>query len=188
MKNSKFTSLVLIISIYAIFSGLIVSIGFAGVSTPPIPFKDEGACPFECCVYREWFARKEINILRDRKKDSPVTFKIKKGDRVIALTGVVITLRPGRVKVLKPVSIGKLMADKGDIVYLLTYRGEGFLKVWFKGEIIDSVGVYGLDTNQGIFEIIESPESIWWVKVKNSKGQIGWSDRPEDFDNKDACG
>ena|SRR3972149_1034755 len=157
-------------------------------SKPPIPYENNGACPFECCTYREWYAKKETIILKDRRNGSPVAYKVGKGERVTGLTGVVITTKPGRVKVLKPVRIGYYNASRGEIVYLLTYRGEGFFKVWYKGNIIDSVDMYGLDTNKVVFSILESPESIWWVQIKNKDGQTGWSNKPEDFDNKDACG
>src|SRR5437762_9918902 len=29
---------------------------------PPVPFEDEGACPFEACVYRVWIAREPVVV------------------------------------------------------------------------------------------------------------------------------
>lgn len=89
---------------------LIISLGLASTAAisknsdkPPIPFEDHGACPFDCCVYREWFARGDIKALKDRKEGSPVVFGIKEGERVTALTGVVITTKPGVAKAIKPI-------------------------------------------------------------------------------------
>lgn len=42
-------------------------------------------------------------------------------------------------------------------------------------------------TNQGVFNITEKPESVWWVKIRNNRGQTGWSNHPEAFGNMDAC-
>jgi hypothetical protein len=35
---------------------------------------------------------------------------------------------------------------------------------------------------------LSSPESIWWVKIKNKRGQVGWTKLNENFDDMDACG
>ena len=35
---------------------------------------------------------------------------------------------------------------------------------------------------------ISEPETIWWVKVKNRQGQVGWTNQNEHFGNMDACG
>jgi hypothetical protein len=29
---------------------------------------------------------------------------------------------------------------------------------------------------------------VWWVKVRTPAGPEGWSNQPENFSNKDACG
>jgi hypothetical protein len=35
---------------------------------------------------------------------------------------------------------------------------------------------------------ISLPEYVWWVQIRNSAGVTGWSDQPDHFSNKDACG
>lgn len=149
---------------------------------PPTPFEDHGACPFECCVYREWFAREDIKVLKDRKEGSPVVFGVKEGERVTALTGVVVTTKPGVAKVTKPFVIEDKMVNPGETVYLLTYQGEGVYTVWHQGKFIENLDI------MGNIEILNKPASVWWVKIKNQKGQIGWTNRPDDFGNKDRCG
>jgi len=36
--------------------------------------------------------------------------------------------------------------------------------------------------------MIEYPGTVWWVKIRNARGEIGWSNQPENFDNKDRFG
>jgi hypothetical protein len=153
------------------------------LATPPIPYEDHGACPFECCVYREWIANK-ITVLRaDRRNNSPVIFTVRKSKKVTAITGVVITTRAGRAKMLRSDTIDGVRVKAGDILYVLTNRGEGFYSVWYKNRTLD----YGLVDNPYV-RLLNPPQSVWWVKIKNRKGQIGWSRQPENFDNKDECG
>ena len=30
-------------------------------------------------------------------------------------------------------------------------------------------------------KIIEHPESVWWVQIRNSRGQVGWTNEPDKF-------
>ena len=39
-----------------------------------------------------------------------------------------------------------------------------------------------------LFKVIREPKSVWWVKVRNRQGKIGWSREPENFGNIDQCG
>ena len=129
---------------------------------PPIPYQDNGACPFECCVYREWSAKKVTVLRADRRNDSPVIFTVRKGDRVTAITGVVITTRPGRLKALRRTRVCPSPADckhgvtveAGDVLYLLTYRGEGYYTVWYKGRLF----VDSYDENRNVQHLSE-PEA-----------------------------
>jgi len=93
----------------------------------------------------------------------------------------VITLRPGYAEALTRVQAGGLWLEGGNIVYLLRYEGEGGWKIWFQGKI----DIKGMIEN---FEILQYPETVWWVKIKNTKGQVGWSNQTENFGNMDALG
>jgi hypothetical protein len=149
----------------------------------PRPFEDPGACPFECCVYRDWVAEKDIPIYAERSTDSPVLARLQKGESVTALTGVVVTTRPGLARVTRSLSLDGVRAKVGDVVELLTYGGEGTYKLRFQGRVIGPNGDY-----MNSLTITASPESVWWVKVKSKRGQTGWSNAPDAFGNKDACG
>jgi hypothetical protein len=152
-------------------------------SKPPLPFEDQGACPFECCTYRRWTVRTETVIRKDRHTDSPVVFTVRRGERIVGVTGVVVTTRPGKATILQTVVIDGIEYVSGDTLYLLTYLGEGFYKVWYRGQIAQM----GMDDNSA-FKVNTRPESVWWVKIRNRRWQTGWSRQPENFDNKDACG
>ncbi|MBX7053451.1 MAG: hypothetical protein K1X36_00715 [Pyrinomonadaceae bacterium] len=152
-------------------------------SKPTIPFVDKGACPFECCTYREWTVDKATAVRSAMRDSSPIAFRLKQGERVKGVTGVVVTSRPGEVRVLKRTKIGRFTANKGDTLYLLTYIGEGFHKVWYRGNMTEEETY-----DPAKFREISQPISEWWVKVRNSRGQIGWSREPDNFGNKDQCG
>ena len=130
---------------------------------PPIPYEDNGACPFEGCTYRAWTATTQTAILSDRRDGAPVIFTVKKGEKVTGLTGVVITIVPGEVKVLKPVVVDGSPVRPGETIYLLHYEGEGFYKVWYMGKIaIPEMG----DSD---VKFVRKPETVWWVKIRNGR-------------------
>src|ERR1051325_9997364 len=110
---------------------------------PPRNYEDRGACPFECCTYREWSVEADTILYKSRAKNSPAVFRVKKGERVRGLTGVVVTLEPGRAVVKKAMTLGgtndrpKVRVRAGDVLYLLHYEGEGFYKFWFRGKIYE---------------------------------------------------
>jgi hypothetical protein len=167
---------------------------------PPMPYEDPGACPFEGCAYREWTARGAVTVLSARRAGAPGAFTVMTGERVTALTGVVVTQVPGRVEFRKAVDLstssGTLHVGPGQSLYLLTYRGEGFTKAWFGGRIYDDVdggkAFFGYrcehqpDACDG--RLVHAPKTMWWVQIRNSRGQTGWIYEPEKFDGKDRLG
>ncbi len=158
------------------------------VSVVPVPYEDYGVCSGEACGFGEWLACQNMEIHKERDKDSPVVFQIAKGEKVTALTGVVITTKPGRATVLKSFKIGDFQAEPGDNVYLLTYRGEGVYNVWFKGKMHNNLGLDPF--NLGYLKVMDSPETIDWVEIQNSKGEMGWIglSRQSYFDYRYGCG
>jgi len=147
----------------------------ADEQNPPKVHIDKGACPFECCTYREWVARTDVTLL-DVPNGKAVVGQIKKGEKVLALTGEVHSV-PLPIVVHKDYLEAGVKA--GDTIYLLHYIGEGFWKVWHKGNVveIDDLPVKG-----------PKPKTTWWVKLKTSSGTIGWSVDRSNFENQDACG
>ena len=171
-----------------LFSIMIVTLCFGSLmaqraNAPRLPFVDRGACPFECCTYREWNVIKPTAIRTRMGDRSAVLFRVAKDEKVSGMTGVVITTRAGVARVLKNTKVGDVTVRKGEKLYLLTYMGEGFFKVWRKGRILEENM-----SEEGSFKVISSPRSIWWVKVKNRRGKTGWSRESDNFGNKDKCG
>jgi len=154
-----------------------------------VPHYDWGGCPFECCGYTQWTARRDIVIRKGRHPSSPEAFGVKKGERVQGLTGVVISW-PGRIRVLRRITLDRddpVELEPGDVIYSLHYLGEGYYLFWAKGKThshrinAEKLGV------QGDLEILSVPRFKWWVRIRNSRGQVGWSDEPHHFDNVDGC-
>lgn len=201
----KTTNCVIPIRPARLFAVLLVSLGGAvGVKaqapvTPPVPFEDVGACPFEGCVYREWKARTTVQVRGAWRADAPVVFRLRAGESVTALTGVVVTVRAGRVRFDEP---QRLMTSGGPIdvlpehtLYLLTYQGEGFTKVWFNGKVYEDVDVSSFMNSacedapsRCSGRVVEPSRTDWWVQVRNKAGQVGWTREPDKFDGKDALG
>ncbi|MEP6703647.1 MAG: hypothetical protein ABJB34_02465 [Acidobacteriota bacterium] len=150
---------------------------------PPIPYIDKGACPFECCTYRRWDVLKPTLVRSAMKDTAPVSFPLKPREKVLGMTGVVITTQPGIVRALKNTTLNNVLLKRGDELFLLTNLGEGFSKIWFKGRIFE-----GDPNDESTYKTIREGKAIWWVKIKNRKGQIGWSRQPENFGNVDQCG
>ena len=114
---------------------------------------------------------------------SPVILRLRTGQKVQGVTGVVITTEPGIVEAIKQTTVDSLKVNPGDRVYVLTNLGEGYAKVWFKGRVLQ-----GEPYDESIFKPIRQTKSVWWVKIKDRRGRIGWSREPENFDNVDQCG
>ena len=109
---------------------------------------------------------------------SPIAFQLRSREEVRGLTGVVITEKAGIAEVVKSTEQNGVRLRAGDRIYLLTNLGEGFVKAWFKKRIFQAEPY---DTT--IFKIVRDPKAVWWVKVRNSKGKIGWSRQPDNFGN-----
>ena len=68
---------------------------------PPLPYADWGACPFECCTYGGWVARKATPVRPERTRRSATMFQIAGRESVVGDTGLVITRRCGLAVALR---------------------------------------------------------------------------------------
>jgi hypothetical protein len=168
---------------------------------PPRNYEDQGACPFECCTYREWSVEADTVLYRSRSERSRAAFRVKKGERVTGLTGVVVTLEPGRAVATGDVTIRgvdgrEVKVKKGDVLYLLHPIGEGFFKAWFRGKLYEvqpeSVAEHAARPQSvarlPYLRLSNAPRAVWWMKVRNKSGQVGWTKQNEHFGDMDACG
>lgn len=147
---------------------------------PTLPFYDWKACPFEGCVYRQWTARKPVAVYDTWKAKRRPVARISVGDRVIGLTGVVITYKPGIVRMERDLPSQGLR--RGDTILTYAYRGEGSSAVWFKGRYYpwfdisfakwpDGTGCGGAHCAA---TYIDLGKKVWWAEVKLKSGQTGW--------------
>jgi hypothetical protein len=167
-----------IVSCFFLLGLLVVSAGgalSAGQQEPPKVHIDEGACPFECCTYREWVARTSVTLVVS-PNGKKVVGRIKKGERVLALTGEVHSI-PLRVVAQRDVPDAGVKA--GDRIYILHYVGEGYWKVWHNGQLVEI---------DNFSDKAPKPKYTWWVKLKTSSGVVGWTIEHGNFENQDACG
>ncbi len=157
---------------------------------PPERYVAEGACPFECCTYREWEVL-ETTSLTDEPFGTIEVGTVLAGQRVLGVTGEV-HLRPEPIAVVHehpPFAMG-------EVLFLLDYIGEGFYRYWRNGEIGEEelwMDDFCLRPGRGCWaEYLRPPaereEAEWWVLIETEDGVRGWTNQPQHFGNKDACG
>lgn len=148
-------------------------------------YTDKGACPFECCTYRDWIVEKATRLHAAPKAGSPLIGTVEKNITIKASTGEVHTI-PGKFVV----SVDRSPYKKGDVLWVYTYLGEGVYKVWHRGKFIEEEVYVDPDypnpDDLGYYE--SKPNSVWWIKVITPDHREGWTNEPENFSNKDACG
>jgi hypothetical protein len=147
-------------------------------TSPPDPYISKGACPFECCTYREWIANRDLTVM-DKPNGKPMA-QLRKHEHVSANTGEIET-HPLRFQIRqKGPDKEAVSIPVGSTVYLLHPVGEGFWLVWFRGKVIEMDPVY----------VGPGPRYQWWARIKIQSGQVGWvrmnvNDLP--FDQVDKC-
>lgn len=168
---------------------------------PPRNYEDNGACPFECCTYREWSVEEDTVLYRSRSTKSRAAFSVKKGERVTGVTGVVITLEAGRAVATGDVKIRgvdgrEVSIRRGDVLYLLNPMGEGVFKTWFRGRLYEAqpetaaqhAALPKESARLPYLRMVSAPRTVWWMKVRNRRGQLGWTQQNRHFGEVDACG
>jgi hypothetical protein len=154
-------------------------------------FVQRGVCPFEGCVYRWWRSTSQVAMYpRPMYPDETVggligVFRgesyglIQPGEGVTALTGEV-HLMP--VRGVATAATENLAA--GDVVYRLSYLGEGFWSIWRNGEILEAS-----DTNISWDDAGQDrsgyAQGLWWVQVRRADGSEGWIWETDAFACKD---
>jgi hypothetical protein len=123
-----------------------------------------------------------------------MAFRVRRGDKVVGVTGVVVTTKLGRVAVRRRAILGegRLRVAPGDDVYILNYVGEGYWTIWVRGEVMNErLAEKPADCDadpECSLEIVEGAETTWWVKVRDQQGREGWTRQVENFGDIDACG
>jgi hypothetical protein len=157
---------------------------------PPLPYVDKGACPFEGCAYREWTALKDANLYDSWNTARKSVGTLHKGEKVTALGGVVITYRPGLIRLDRDYDA---LLKKGDTLLTYTYIGEGFAQVWTKGRFYDEFDISftkwpdgsGCGNAHCAATYVDLGLNEWWVELKRPKGTAWVNMASAQFDGMD---
>jgi hypothetical protein len=138
---------------------------------PPLPVFEWNACPFEGCTYRAWKAENKIALYDTWNKSRRQIGQLSAGDKVVALTGVVITFKPGIVRLDRDASKSQAGYDfkRGDTVLTYASHGEGVTTAWLKGQYDEN-----FDTTAVENTTVERGRKEWWAKVRLRSGTTAW--------------
>jgi hypothetical protein len=162
---------------------------------PDVPFFDWNACPFEGCTYRQWTAQKPVVVYDTWKKTRREIARLTVGDRVVATTGVVITFKPGVIRMDRDLPAEKL--KRGEIILTYANRGEGYSAVWVHGRYDPSFDIsfvkwpdgQGCGGEECAATYVDLGRKEWWAKVTLKSNQAGWINMDEsEFDGVDVLG
>jgi len=165
-----------LVRIGLLFLGISLPVPALSAAEPSlsIPHIDPGGCPGEMCGYynQELIAQKDTVARAHYGRAAQETYRVRRGERLHAIDGVVITNKPSILKVIKSCELTQGVSGRpGDLVYVLWYEGENFAKAWHRGRYFDIEG----DGPKGCTEVVSPDiEAVWWVKVENVAGKIGW--------------
>jgi hypothetical protein len=90
--------------------------------------------------------------------------------------------------VIKPRTVN---VPKGQEVWILDSLGEGYVNIWWRGQIL-SFGNLDTDNTEDLAEVSHLLEEAgrgaeWWVQVKTPSGMIGRTKDNDAFGNMDSC-
>jgi hypothetical protein len=163
---------------------------------PPLTsaYTDIGACPGEGCRYGSVWTLDAATPVHPTRGSSQTAFVLPQGQKVTTVTGVVVT-KPGRIRILHSILIPGQQPVNSGFLYLLTYRGEGFWKVWLNGKLIDAVSIpevlSPMTCNASeasckekfeakwisgpiMGQMEQLPQPTWWIQIKDKTGRTGW--------------
>lgn len=164
---------------------LVIATASGAARAADFPREDRGACPFECCRYGRWTARTPTAARARPDRRSTEVFRVARGEPVDALTGMVVTLRPGHARALTALQLEGVTIAAGQEVIVLRPVGEGMFKIWVADRVLEAVLRPARDS---VFRLLSEPRIVWWVHVRDRQGRLGWTDQAERFDGSDGCG
>jgi len=159
-----------------------------------------GACPFECCVYREWTLETSAVVRSAPASEAAELFTVTPGDVVTADSGNVYVLTPGIVVADQPFAVseapGAPTLAPGDTLYVLDTMGEGYVHTRFRGVVYETSGQlwnWGQEptehtTTPLMARMLSEHRAQWWVHVSVAGGRAGWVMMDDvDVAGADAC-
>lgn len=163
-------------------------------NTPPrMPWLLQGVCGDGGCRFGQWTACSTVVATRDKWRGSAESFTLHRGEEFTALTGDVHVEQPGVIgfrnafttPIEKEDATGPVVTiyhfTPADTLYPLVRIGERQMVWWFRGAA-DTGGefwrpdpaVYRPDALRASM-LMRSPTSTSWIRLRNARGQEGWS-------------
>ena len=160
-----------------------------GIDEPVLPVIYEKACPFEGCTFRQWTVKKPSKMYSSWQKNRSLVATLRAGEKVVGLTGVLISRKPDRFLVKRPIPHFSLTV--GDVILQYAEWGEGAADLWAKGVWYKSFDWGETEDGNLILSddnvtIVEHGSREWWVQVKTASGKTGWVLASGNFDGMDA--
>jgi len=162
---------------------VLATIAISHAAGPPeLPFLDWKACPFEGCTYREWTARDSVKVYDTWKDGRAQIAQLSKGDKVAAITGLVVTHRPGVIRMDRDLPEQGL--KRGDEILTYAYRGEGYSAVFLSARYIPDFDISFAKWPDGTgcggahcaATYVDLGNKVWWAQIKLQSGRTGWVD------------
>jgi hypothetical protein len=156
--------------------------GQTSVAVPSLPVYDWGTCPGEYCGYREWTVREAVPVYDTWKAERRVVARLAAGERVTGITGVVITFKPGLIRMDRDLPEQHLA--RGDTILTYGYSSEGYSAVWFQGRYRDEFDISfaklpdgsGCGNDHCAATFLDLGKKSWWAEIKLLSGRTGWVD------------
>jgi hypothetical protein len=153
------------------------------MAPPALPFYEAGVCPGEFRCYGDpWTVPRAMTVYDTYKDGRRAVAQLAVGDSVTPVTGVVITFKPGRVRMDRDLPDQGLRL--GDTILTYAHRGEGYAAVWFKGRYFPDFDLTfeklpdgsGCGNGHCAATRIDFGKHSWWAEVKLVSGRMGWVD------------
>ena len=150
------------------------------MDAPALPFYDWGACPYEGCTYTQWTAHRSVTVYDSWKPGRRPISQLAEGDRATGITGAVVTLQPGQIRMDRDLPEQDL--HRGDTILTYAFRGEGFSAVWYKGKYYPQFDISFTKWPDGTgcggahcaATYVDLGKKSWWAEVKLTSGLAGW--------------
>ena len=172
---------------------------------PTLPAVEWNVCPFEGCTYREWTAAKPVTLYSTWQTSRKQVGSVRRGEKVVGVTGLVVTFRPGRIRLDRDypdtndmrASPSEPALKRGDVLLTYTYRGEGFSAVWFGGTFYSEFDISftkwpdgsGCGGEHCAATYVDLGRKQWWAKVKLRPDRTAWVNMNQaQFNGVDALG
>ncbi|MEJ5167258.1 MAG: hypothetical protein WHV67_09560 [Thermoanaerobaculia bacterium] len=107
-----------------------------------------------------------INVYKKEGNKSEISFRLKAGEIFKAISGDIVIYRKGLGIIKKFIKNHRIKINKGKIVDIQCYVGEGDYIAKYK----DNTILLSYDE----IDFLQKPITEWWILVERDDGQNGW--------------